>query len=98
MSAVEEIQAAIEKLTKLKAESTEGPWVLVADEHYADRVVDKSGKWLIGDASNYSDAPLIVTLHATIDAQLSLLRDGLNWKSAESYAATLAIAINGATS
>lgn len=86
MTAVEEIQTAIDELTRLKDSSTEGYW----------RVYEDSGTTIHSDPETYSplidagdfaasserfenpaDAYLIVTLHRTIDAQLAILRLGL---------------------
>ena len=74
MTAAQEIQAAIEKLTDLQALADEGPWM-----HYDGDVV-------MGDPTDYvqaypvvaecgsnNNAELIVTLHRTTDAQLVIL-------------------------
>ena len=64
MSAIETIHAAIVKLETLQASSTPGPWVH-GDRQPATSVISE-----MFDA----DATLIVTLHNTIDSQLSILR------------------------
>ncbi len=83
MSAVERLQAAIEKLEALKRASDDGPWT-IGDESptHADLfvVACEGGN---GDVTDYIDrgnAYLIVTLYRTLDAQLAILRD-----SAERY-------------
>ena len=70
------ISAAIEKLERLKAESTEGVWfesngIMGIETGMEDVVLDAG-------MSTY-DADLIVTLHSTIDAQLELLRLALKY-------------------
>lgn len=80
----ERLQAAIEKLEALKAASTEGPWY-TSDEgntHPGNGMTDIEGPngAVSFDCCSYvggtviEDAALIVVLHRTIDAQLSLLR------------------------
>lgn len=78
MNAAETIQAAINRLEKYKAESTSGPWFTTyersrwlriwgnGDGDHADAVAQTEG--------GTGNAPLIVTLHRTIDAQLGILR------------------------
>jgi len=104
MSAVDEIQAAIDKLTKLRDESTSGPWWAWHPESgRGNSSVDAPS----GDPDNpkmpvegeRDDVDLIVTLHATIDAQLAWLGVAatvpvLN-ESAWRYELALARAING---
>jgi hypothetical protein len=89
-TAVETIQAAIEKLEELKALST-GPNLWMVDREFPAKVLhpDKPGyDWdgqLVADTNtdeiglptNPADARLIVTLHRTIDAQLAILANGL---------------------
>lgn len=82
MSAVEEIEAAIAKLTKLRDESAQGPW-------WAWHPASERGNSSVDAPSGDPDNPrmpvegeraavdLIVTLHATIDAQLMTLEAGL---------------------
>jgi len=112
MSAVEEIQAAIEKLTEQKDQSTSGPWWAW---HPANGRGNSSVDAPSGDPDNPEmpvegqrvDVDLIVTLHATIDAQLAILGYGLAVHGSkysdltppvEHYALTLARAISGANS
>jgi hypothetical protein len=80
--AAEEVQAAIDKLTMLKAASTREPW------SRSDELWDGAGRWEIvspgglvssdgdgiGSFNNQADADLIVTLHSTIDAQIYWLK------------------------
>ena len=88
VSAVEEIQAAIEKLTVLKAESTPGVWrpIMTSGEHWDIRA--KYSEELVAsittndgssEARRDADARLIATLHRTIDAQLEILTDAVVW-------------------
>lgn len=86
MTPTETLTAAIDKLTRLRDESTPGPW-----EHHRDSEQDlgfgpvmeslitvEDGcvlDW--GSGVREADAELIVTLHATIDAQLAILEDTL---------------------
>ena len=80
-TAVETIQAAIEKLEALKAESTPGPW-----HDWEDDLTNEVDVWhdqeqrshiancgVAGMPRVEADAQLIVTLHRTIDAQLAIL-------------------------
>jgi hypothetical protein len=111
MKAVEEIQAAIVKLTAQRDDGSRGPW-LIGDEgdyitgpHATSGVFDGVGPWVIGDAINPEDADLIVTLHRTIDAQLAILSRAADLASIfgghfpichyDRYAIALARAING---
>lgn len=85
MSEVERLEAAIEKLEALKAESTPAPWHYWTNDLTGD--VDlwhdqevRSHIATVGQHEQprvYSDAELIVTLHRTIDAQLAILRTQL---------------------
>jgi hypothetical protein len=86
MTAVEEIRAAIEKLTELKNMSTQP---------------DATGSSDVATCFNRHDAELIVTLHRTIDAQLAILRHvaehyrGDLGIGTNRYVVALARAING---
>lgn len=89
MSAIEEIQAAIEKLTGQREQSTPGPWWAW---HPASGRGNSSVDAPSGDPDNpempvegeRADVELIVTLHRTIDAQLAILTATLEMlKSAE---------------
>ena len=79
MTPAERIQAAIESLESLKAESTPGPWLARYVLGKADWPVLVSDG--IGTIFDYpegyaeeSDVLLIAALHRTIDAQLAILR------------------------
>ena len=109
MSAVEEIQAAIEKLTALRTRAEEGPFMFLKNEG------DINGDLVMGHPNDPveaypvvaqelhpADAALIITLHDTIDAQLTILQGEVNfclmngWFPA-SNKVDLARAINGAS-
>lgn len=83
MSALEEIQAAIEKLLSLRDHAEDGPWMFLECDAGSER-----GDLLMGDSRDpvdaypvisqdihSADADLIVTLHRTLDAQLEILHD-----------------------
>jgi hypothetical protein len=84
---LERLTAAIEKLERLKAEST-GPnlWLVDPDnpsivlhpdkagESWDGKVIADTGTDELGLPVTPADARLIVTLHRTIDAQLTILR------------------------
>lgn len=115
MNAIDEIQAAIVKLTEMKAQSTPGPWHEWQND-LSDRIEvwhDQEQRLWVADLGEHgptgsalADANLIVTLHATIDAQLAFLLDAANRIAVEENRAgielyyrsalTLARAINGA--
>lgn len=84
------ISAAIEKLERLKAESTPGPWG-VESMKFGSEMGDYVGAWIPGVAEiavtehegdtpplDPDDADIIVTLHRTIDAQLDVL-NAIEW-------------------
>lgn len=79
MNAAETIQAAIDKLTRLREKASPGPWEHQpygaqnqnGDYSGAD-IFDANGEYLLHDVSD-TDGSLISTLHATIDAQIELL-------------------------
>jgi hypothetical protein len=81
MSTIEEIQAAIDKLTKLKAESTPKPWHDWEDDltgevdlwHDQEQRLHIANVGVAGMPRVEADAELITVLHRTIDAQLALL-------------------------
>ncbi|TFD51990.1 hypothetical protein E3T46_07835 [Cryobacterium sp. Hh11] len=88
MTAVDEIQAAIEKLTKLKLNAYRGAWKIVNKSMQGDHGLEHekcdiqevaNGSWTEDDgyqpALLIEEAELIVTLHRTIDAQLAILAD-----------------------
>ena len=87
MSAVERVQAAIDKLTELKAVSTRGPWHEWTND-LTDRVElwhDQEVRLWVADLGNdepgaLADADLIVALHRTIDAQLAILERWLEYR------------------
>jgi hypothetical protein len=82
MTAVEEIQTAIENLTELKSMSTQPVesthWVQGADRHQSAREIYTgpvaAGSSDVATCFNRNDAELIVTLHRTVDAQLGILQ------------------------
>lgn len=93
VNAVEKIEAAIEKLERLKAESTPGPWeqfqydwrMIIAGQpadDEADVLFDRA-------AARPADMQMIVTLHRTIDAQLAILYRGLSRIAPEHDAAEM---------
>ena len=74
MSAVEEVEAAIVKLTKLRDESEDiSPKPLVIKGHCILDAVDA----VVAEFVVMPDLDLFATLHATIDAQLMTLEAGL---------------------
>jgi len=86
VSAVERMQAAIEKLEALKAASTPGPWRLTRAQHVTHAIYgEQPGQEVIGATPRYGglwsadDGELIVTLHRTIDAQLEVLRSAADF-------------------
>lgn len=110
MSAVEEIQAAIEKLTELRDERgyvEMNGWLAEIREGATGAIEDPGYEGLTND-------PIIVTLHRTIDAQLAILeaavghfperfmqvqdqREWLDKRPSTRNALDLARAINGGT-
>jgi len=93
MSALEEIEKAIEKLTKLSKAAPGAPWV--SDYEFDDEPLLRGSDALGNRFSNEFatlDNPaagnLIVTLHRTIDAQLRILQtaiaDIVRWTDADS--------------
>ena len=84
MGALDDIQSAIEKLTKLRDKSSQGWWTILdnGDRFIAEEDPDGDGafEYIITEPvwfNNPVDADLIVALHRTIDAQLAILTDGL---------------------
>jgi len=91
VTAVEEVQAAIEKLTALRNASSPAPWAVTHDSAGVSVLCNMGDSLSIpvvavlsdedGDDFNPdpggadNDAYLIVTLHRTIDAQLVILQD-----------------------
>ena len=75
MSAIEEIQAAIDKLTKMRGDGAEW-WVFEPDPNAIYQTTEDDREDHVLDTVNESDRDLIVTLHRTIDAQLAILRVG----------------------
>ncbi|TFD61099.1 hypothetical protein E3T43_01110 [Cryobacterium sp. Hh7] len=87
MSAVDEIQAAIVKLSALRDASTRAPWAAQTavpnGQHWGISGADfptitgvaraSEGRDGYGTGSRKSDCELIVTLHSTIDTQLAIL-------------------------
>ena len=86
MTPVERLTAAIEKLETLKAESTQGQWVISGAWLHAVQPAHVFGSVAVGRMDHERDDALVVTLHRTIDAQLAILRAGLEQaKSEEAY-------------
>jgi len=83
MSALEEIEAAIEKLSALRGDT---PWALAGGGEWINPI----GITVAPDDGGVSprEADLIVTLHRTIDAQLRILKtaiaDIVRWTDADS--------------
>lgn len=82
----ETIQAAIDKLTRLRDEADRAPWVSEPDATYPQYRIVFSGDDPLFDPGDYAqssatteepNASLIVVLHATIDAQLLIMRNEL---------------------
>lgn len=78
MTPAETIAAAIEKLEHLTALSTPGEWSYV-DEPYGD-LVSLQEPYLqvmtvVASELDESDGKLLLTLRATVDAQVALLRE-----------------------
>jgi hypothetical protein len=81
MTPAETIQAAIEKLTRLRSEASPGPWAAwkkpVSTLYRTDLVKygleDARGVDLFGSESPHN-VELIEALHATVSAQIALLR------------------------
>ena len=107
MSAVDEIQAAIEKLIGLRDHSLyQGKWTAIDHangfNYGAENADDGPVLWM----EDIDARDLVVTLHNTIDAQLAILRNVITCahlyneaELAEAYAEDidLARAINGVT-
>ena len=112
LTAVEEIQAAIDELNQMRDAAPSAPWDYIDDEDgYSIRGGDDYG-CEFGNSFARSDNPwasdLIVALHRTIEAQVALLTICLgafdHFERTNSYpldehkaALTLARAINGAS-
>lgn len=85
MSAVERLQAAIERLERLKARSAPGWWEVDTNAPFSLDLVGifsegGSGYAVLFDRDaqpRRETAHLIVTLHRTIDVQLAILREAL---------------------
>jgi hypothetical protein len=107
MSAVEEIEAAIAKLTELREKSLSGPWEAwkqynpLSGNIYGLEARDENV------AKFYSpfEVELVEVLHRTIDAQIAILRGARLFKRHNVWSSTfylepclaLARAINGTT-
>ena len=84
MTPVERLHAAISKLERLREVSTKGEW----DAYTVPGTRREAGYVAVGIGESelrvaryeggFFDADLIVTLHRTIDAQLAILRRGIN--------------------
>ncbi len=75
MTPLARLQAAIQKLEQLKAESTPGRWGSSLDSSIVWATEEKHSIWIFESLSKGQNADLIVTLHRTLDAQLAWLRD-----------------------
>lgn len=103
MSAVEEIQHAIETLTMLRNGCRPAPWDHCYTVHGGEGDSSiRSGEVVIADLIEPHHADLIGILRSTLDPQLAILATGvLYWKSGIVYgpgernALALARAING---
>lgn len=80
MTAAETIQAAIDKLTRLRDLSTQDKWVRDVAEAEATPGLMRA---VVLDDLTDVDATLVITLHATIDAQLAILQRSLDWFTEE---------------
>jgi hypothetical protein len=82
MNAAETIQAAIDKLAQQRAGAMQGPWRGKVLNHLGSPTpgvwAEKDGDY-VGYSMNQEDADLLVTLHATIDAQIKVLEIGLQF-------------------
>lgn len=95
-TAVETIQAAIDRLEGLRAESTPPPWFLTYESATHPRIWGNLDE--VGDAADHvattarsrHDADIIVTLRRTIDAQLAILRFGIKRQEAVDWTHRLA--------
>lgn len=77
MTPTERLQAAIDKLEQLRTGSTQGEWWATHGRLSPDIFAGTGSSddvLVVSDGHLDADAELIVTLHRTIDAQLSLLR------------------------
>jgi len=85
VTVVERLEAAIAKLERLKADSTPGPWGGSVNILGVTRLMDAE-RYIIAElweAENVeyralSNLELILALHATIDAQLAILRHAID--------------------
>ena len=82
LTPAQRIEAAIVRLEKLKANSTLGPWSIDEIPETGECRIIRDFEFfgpqhevVTGGGSHKIDAALIVTLHATIDAQLDWLSD-----------------------
>ena len=96
------IERAITRLEQLKAESTQGDWGPDLDAQSGDwdgpssTQIKGSGVTLWGDdPETVWDAKLIIALHRTIDAQLSILRFAVEYDRPRDSVVALAKAILG---
>jgi hypothetical protein len=76
MKAQETVAAAIAKLETLRDRApSKGTWVRNESESHDALIVTHNGEWVVRDAGMFfSDANLIIALHATAEAQLLILR------------------------
>ncbi|MBF4578938.1 hypothetical protein [Frigoribacterium sp. VKM Ac-2530] len=82
MTTAETLRAAIAKLTEQRDAAMKGPWRHIALNYWG---APTPGIWADGEDSevgypfNQPDANLLVTLHATIDAQIELLKLAIDY-------------------
>lgn len=82
MNAAETIQAAIDKLTRLRDEANVAPWSLYfrSGKNAAHGGIDSPSGYVSSPSLKAGNADLIITLHATIDAQLAILQDSIDYR------------------
>ena len=76
MNAASEIQAAIERLTALK-DASDGPWAVRSDQWghgVAGELVNRNDEYVVEEG--YLPYLMVIeVLHATIDAQMAVMRN-----------------------
>lgn len=105
MSAADEIREAVILLSALRGTSTPGAWGKYQDGILVGLLGEKGIEVVAAGEIRVADSLLIEVLHATIDAQLDILRATITEEhpdpltgAARLNALALARAINGATS
>jgi hypothetical protein len=74
---IEELQAAHKRLSELRHGATPGPWTAVNDDDFEEIDISGAAPFNVGSVWTRHSADLIVTLHRTIDTQLSILDAGI---------------------